>query len=194
MHEKITWMSGIIYCWTKKQTHPHQQHNNANERHDRNKQMPTPTKEQRYKAILISLFSHKDEIQYAKDHEFTEAELTALVPGDICRFMKWKAYGNPDANIEMDNPTEGRSSALEFYKKAISFFIPMRNATWNPTMSCGNPTRSVQVNELIKKVKKKEVRRQGAPSQARREMEEAEFLQTNELLNGEQAIRKGGSE
>lgn len=152
--------------------------------------MPTPTKEQRYKATLISLFSHKDEIQYAKDHEFTEAELTALVPGDICRFMKWKAYGNPDANIEMDNPTEGRSSALEFYKKAISFFIPMRNATWNPTMSCGNPTRSVQVNELIKKVKKKEVRRQGAPSQARREMEEAEFLQTNELLNGEQGVKK----
>jgi hypothetical protein len=152
--------------------------------------MPRPTKQQCYKSILISFFSHKDEIQYAKDHEFTEAQLTALTPGDICRFMKWKAYGNPDADIETDNPTEGRSSALEFYKKAISFFIPMRNAIWNPTLSSGNPSRSVQVNELIKTVKKKEVRRQGAASQARREMEEREFIQSNELLNAEQGVKK----
>jgi len=66
----------------------------------------------------------------------------------------------------------------------------MRNSTWNPQAGVGNPTRSVDVNELIKAVKKREVRKQGKPSQARRELEEAEFLQTNQLLNNEATFKK----
>ena len=152
--------------------------------------MPRQTKQQQYQAVLVAFFSQKDGESYSKNHEFSANERAAITPEDIVRFMKFKAYGNPDADIETDLPTEGRSSALEFYKKAISFFIPMRNATWNPMTSVGNPTRSVAVNELIKKVKQREVRKQGKPSQARREIEQGEFLQTNELLNAEQGVKK----
>ena len=112
------------------------------------------------------------------------------MPDDVLRYLKFKAYGNADADLETDNPTEGRASSLEFYKKAISFFIPMRNATWNPQANVGNPTKSVDVNELIKTVKKREVRKLGRPSQARRELEEPEFLQTNQLLNNEDGVKK----
>lgn len=145
--------------------------------------MPRQTKAQLYRKVLIKFMSHKEVAEYAADHQFTDEELAAIVPDDIVRYMKLKAYGNPDANTETDHPTEGRSSSVEFYKKAISFFIPMRNATWNPMAGVGNPTRSVAVNELIKAVKKAEVRKQGKPSQARRELEEGEFVQTDEILN-----------
>lgn len=145
--------------------------------------MSRQTKEQRYRKILVKFMSHKDGAEYAIDHQFTNAELAAIVPNDIVRYMKLKGYGNADADTETDHPTLGRSSALEYYKKALSFFIPMRNATWNPIALSGNPTRSVDVNELIKAVKKAEVRKQGKPSQARRELEEGEFIQTEEILN-----------
>lgn len=152
--------------------------------------MPRRTKEELYRAVLVAFFSHKDQAEYGQDHVFSDEVLASLTPDDIVKYLKYKAYGNPDANVATDTPTEGRSSALEYYKKAISFFIPMRNATWNPMASVGNPTRSVEVNELIKEVKKAEVRKQGKPSQARRELEEGEFLQTNQLLNNNTGVKK----
>ncbi|KAL3665132.1 hypothetical protein V7S43_009764 [Phytophthora oleae] len=73
-------------------------------------------------------------------------------------------------------PVHRRSSTLEFAKKAISSFMPRINTTWDPVTERGNPTRSDAVNKLIKKVKKFEVRREGAESKARRAVEFAEFL------------------
>lgn len=148
------------------------------------------TKVETYRASLVALFRCKDGVAYESNHHFTAAQRAALVPNDIVRFLKLKAYGNPDADVETDHPTAGRSASLEFAKKAISFFIPMRNTTWNPTLAAGNPTRSVEVNELIKAVKKREVRKQGAPSQARRELEPEEFLQTNSMLNAEEGVKR----
>jgi hypothetical protein len=46
---------------------------------------------------------------------------------------------------------------------------------WNAISEHGNPTMSIEVNELIKKVKKKEVRKQGAPSKTRHLMTIDEF-------------------
>jgi hypothetical protein len=64
---------------------------------------------------------------------------------------------------------------LEFAKKAISYFMPNRLMVWNQRTREGNPTRSNVVNELIKRVKKQEVMRQGRRSQARQPLEEAKF-------------------
>lgn len=72
--------------------------------------------------------------------------------------LKFKAFINADAGIETNNPAEGQASLLEFYKKAISFSFPWKNATWNPQVNVGNPTKSVEVNELINIVKKCEDR------------------------------------
>ena len=54
-----------------------------------------------------------------------------------------------------------------FSKKSASFFMPNKNTQWCVMNKCGNPTRSTLVNELIKMMKKKEVRKQGKPSQSR---------------------------
>ena len=50
---------------------------------------------------------------------------------------------------------------------------------WNAISGVGNPTRSIEVNEVIKKVKKKEVRHEGAPSMTKREMSLNGFLKYN---------------
>ena len=47
---------------------------------------------------------------------------------------------------------------------------------WNAVSGQGNPTRSIEVNTLIKKVKKKEVRKEGVSSKARRAVTHVEAL------------------
>ena len=53
--------------------------------------------------------------------------------------------------------------------------MPNKIMQWNELTSFGNPTRSQAVNEMIKLVRKFEVRGQGAESKARRPLREAEF-------------------
>jgi hypothetical protein len=53
---------------------------------------------------------------------------------------------------------------------------------WNPVSGQGNPTRSIEVNTLIKKVKKKEVRKQGVASKARRAITHVEFRRMQSIL------------
>ena len=52
--------------------------------------------------------------------------------------------------------------------------------SWNAETNQGNPTKSTEVNGLIKRVKKQEVWKQGKDSQARRAMHLDEF---RELLS-----------
>ncbi len=60
--------------------------------------------------------------------------------------------------------------------------MPHRLQPWNLLTNFENPTRSVEVNDLIKRVKKKEVRWQGKASQARHALEPEEFEQLIELI------------
>ena len=55
---------------------------------------------------------------------------------------------------------------------------------WNEMASppVGNPTKSAAVNDLIALVKKKEVRKQGKKSQARKQFEQPEFEKIIDLL------------
>ena len=103
--------------------------------------------------------------------------MLTLTPADVCRFFSLKAFGTPTPDADA-KPTCGRSSSLESYKKEISFFMPNRLIGWNVQTKEGNPTKSVAVNNLIKKVKKLEVRKLGVSSQARRplEIEELGFI------------------
>ena len=59
-----------------------------------------------------------------------------------------------------------------------------KNTQWCVLNRCGNPTRSTLLNELIKMMKKKEVQKQGKPSQARQPCELDEFHQ---LIKGLQS-------
>jgi hypothetical protein len=100
-----------------------------------------------------------------------------------------KVYGTPYPGPD-GNPTLGRHTTIEMAKKAISYYMPNKLSKWNPIAQNGNPTKSVEVNELIKRVKNKEVRKQGKPSQARRPLEPGELEQTFEILNSYGDITK----
>ena len=60
--------------------------------------------------------------------------------------------------------------------------MPNRLIVWTSGRNEGNPTRSIDVNNLIKRVKKKEVRKQGVASQCRRAITEAEFRAMQKIL------------
>ena len=123
-----------------------------------------------YHATLVHFMTFTNGIAYPKDHPFVQQdELAPLTPDDIARWLCQKAYGTPEPEPDPDaNPTQARSSSLHYWKKAISYYMPNHLMPWNAISGQGNPTRSIEVNTLIKKVKKKEVRKQGVSSKARR--------------------------
>ena len=127
-----------------------------------------------YKAALAGVMSYKHGVKYPNNHEFTWKELAALTSDDVVGFMNMRAFGmvTPGPN---DKPSHCRSSSLEYWKKAISFFMPNKNHQWNEMTNSGNPTRSQDVNDLIKRVKRFEIRKQGAEPQARRPLTIAEI-------------------
>jgi hypothetical protein len=149
--------------------------------------MNEPNQSDRYKLLLVAMMSYKDNVVYSNDYEFTQEQLGAIVPGDICKWMATKVYGRPDPGPN-DNPTFGRSTSLAYYKKAISYFMPNKLEPWNVLANCGNPTRSVCINDLIKAVKKKEVRKQGKATMSRRALEASEFVQTIQMLRSFQDV------
>jgi hypothetical protein len=67
-------------------------------------------------------------------------------------------------------------------KKAISHYTPRRLVHWDDLKQEGNPTKSVEVNNLVAAVKKAEVRKQGKSSNARRPLEMDEFKSLIRLL------------
>jgi hypothetical protein len=103
-----------------------------------------------YKPTLIQLMSFVDSTQYEKDHEFTRERLLQVTPRDIERWMNQKAYGTTDPGPDA-KPTEARASSLQYWKKALSSYMPNRLMTWNVATQQGNPTKSTEVNDLIKK-------------------------------------------
>ena len=139
--------------------------------------MNEPQQWAQYKRILAAMMSYRDGMDYDFNFEFSQEQLGELQPEDIYKWMAFKVYGRPDPNGD-DNPTLGRSTSLQYYKKALSYFMPNKLASWNSLIRCGNPTRSIPVIELIKAVKKKEVRKQGKKSAAVRPLELDEFTNT----------------
>jgi hypothetical protein len=146
-------------------------------------------KNNNYHATLIRFMTVMNGIAYAKDHQFVQDELTPLTPDDVARWMCQKAYGTSEPDPDPDaNPTQARSTSLMYWKKAISHYMPNCVMPWNAVSGQGNLTRSIEVNTLIKKVKKKEVRKQGVVSKARRAVTHVEFRRMQSILrekNGE---------
>jgi hypothetical protein len=60
--------------------------------------------------------------------------------------------------------------------------MPNHLIPWNAISGQGNLTRSIEVNTLIKKVKKKEVRKQGVASKARHAVTHDEFRRMHSIL------------
>ena len=127
-----------------------------------------------YKAELTKCFNFAFGTNFDTSHEFSNEELFSLNPDHIYAFLALKVFGT-STPIETDKPTKGRSSSIEYSKKAISYLMPNRFMKWDLRSNSGNPTKSIKVNDLIKRVKKHEVRKEGKASSARRAMELSEF-------------------
>jgi Transcriptional activator of glycolytic enzymes len=130
-----------------------------------------------YSAVLIEFMPFFKEVRYPKDSFFPTAMLLEITPLDILRWMKLKVYGTPNP-MAQDRPTKGRSTSLEFYKKALSAFMPNKLHPWSMVSLTGNPTRSEEINYFIAKIKKLEVKKIGKKSAARRPLVGDELLQT----------------
>jgi hypothetical protein len=119
---------------------------------------------------------------------YTTEQLDTITPDDICRYFSWIAYGteHPD---DGSLPTKARSNTLKAKKKMFSSFMPRKNIPWDDVRREGNPTKSIAVNALIKRVMKFEVRKQGVESQARRPVEYSEFLNLLNVVRTHQRYR-----
>mmetsp|Transcript_3052 Transcript_3052/g.6699 ORF Transcript_3052/g.6699 Transcript_3052/m.6699 type:complete len:458 (+) Transcript_3052:253-1626(+) len=106
----------------------------------------------RYLTILCEFmgFFHEKPKPYPKDHEFSEDELSAITPTDICKWMNAKAFSTPNPSPDAKLTGSG-SSSLDFFKKALSFYMPLKD-NWDVEQRRGNPTRSQQVKELLHRV------------------------------------------
>jgi hypothetical protein len=134
-----------------------------------------------YHRTVVELMSFVRQTPYTKDSRFTAQELGTLTPVNIKRWMCTKVYGIPNPG-ENDKPKHGRSSSLEYYKKAISAYMPNKHIPWDSLEGKGNPTRSKEVSDLIKAVEKAEVRSQGKDSEAVRPMEMIEYRTVQSVL------------
>ena len=88
--------------------------------------------------------------------------------------MKLTVFGHSDAGDD-DVPTCGRLNTLALHKKALSYFMPNKHLSWNTVSLLGNPTRSPEVNDLIKLVRRHEVHGEGVSLQVRRAFTLPEF-------------------
>ena len=76
-----------------------------------------------------------------------------------------------------DRPIYATKNSLAYTKKALSYFMVHSNVQWNDVQRFGNPTKSKQVNSLLRVINKMETSNQGKPSSADRAFEYEEFAE-----------------
>ena len=118
----------------------------------------------RYRQVLCHFMSFFHE--RAADHpydphtqQFTDEELLAITPDDVLRWLNLRAYGDQAPTADM-HPTMARSQSIKFWKKCLSKFMPNKHTPWNVQSNAGNPTCSIQVNDMIRDVTLAETRQQ----------------------------------
>ena len=121
-----------------------------------------------YHRYIVSLMSFIDNYNYPKEQLFTVRQLSQVVPDDVVRWMLHTTLGIHSLDDYVDGMHfQRRSSSLEVMKKAVSWYMPDRVTGWNTQAAAGNPTKSTTVNDILKFVKKMEVRRNALPSKAK---------------------------
>lgn len=137
--------------------------------------------------------SFLDDCEYDNDHQFTQERLGEIKADDVMMWFNKIVFGTEAPERGHDMRPLLRRNTIEYYKKAISFYMPNRLMGWNELSKVGNPTKSSQLNDLIKYVKKKEARKIGAPSKARRPITSSEYREVMRILkSSDNLIQKYG--
>jgi hypothetical protein len=136
---------------------------------------PGPQNHPMYRTYLVSFMSYRDQMSYDPDHVFTDVEVTAIAPTDIERWMKYRAYKDPEPGPDA-RPTHLRGSSLLVSKKEISLFIPNPLPPWDPACFSGNPTKLIEIKNLLKEVAKDKCGVEGAMSMVKRALTQIKFV------------------
>ena len=124
---------------------------------------------------------HRDSnASYSIHTMFSSEEVSSIKPQEIVAWMKLTAFGHSDVGDD-DVPTCGRSNTLSLHKRALSYFVPNKHLGSNTVSLTWNPTRSPEVNGLIKRVRHHEVRGEGVSSQARHALTLPDFFSLVEM-------------
>jgi len=137
-----------------------------------------------YLCRFMGYRNHKNEKHYNPKTTpmFSAEELLAIQPLDVKHWLSFCTYGTetPTENASL----ELRVSSIEYVKKAISSYMP-NHGEWNTEGNYGNPTRSKCILKFIAESKKKQVRKLGKASCAKRDMKLEEFKMAMKLLQEE---------
>ena len=82
------------------------------------------TKIQTYREHLLPLMEHIHRKKFDKEHKFTKAEINAVNPKKIIKFVKLCVYDDEDADPNVVLPVCYRSNTIKTWKKAWSWFMP----------------------------------------------------------------------
>ena len=151
-------------------------------------QMAPPTQ---YSSVLLRLINYLDNTELPKGTEISRERISQLTPKDLMRWFNMQVFTTETPRD--DAKPVARSTSVEFWKKALSYFMTNRLMAWNEISGVGNPTRSAELNNLIKYIKKKEVQKQGVTSQAQRALTHEEFKSTLVQLKAYKRTNKGES-
>jgi hypothetical protein len=155
--------------------------------------MTSPKIKSYYQKNFVSLMAYTNKLEYDNNHAFSTEDGGAMTPEHIHRWMCFKAYGKEE--VLADNlPRLCRSASLEVYKKiSISWYMPNHIMAWDCLANRGNPSKSIEVNDLIKSVLCHECGQQGAQSWVKRAFTMREFVKAINILytmqNFQQSIR-----
>ena len=107
---------------------------------------------------------------------FQPDEFRPVTPLHVVQWMRLRCFGSMFPN-EKQKPIHWRHASLKQAKKSLSYYMPHKAASWNPMAEppSGNPTKSKEVNDLIKVVKQFECRGQGRKPQVNRPLEMSEY-------------------
>ena len=144
-----------------------------------------------YLSVLVRMINYLDGTSLPKGTEIPRDRISQLTPSDLMRWFNMQVFGTETP--EADAHPKARSTSVEYWKKALSFFMTNRLLAWNEIAKVGNPTRSAELNDLVKYIKKKEVRRQGVKSQERRPLAHNEFKATCTSLKEYKGTSDGDS-
>ncbi len=112
----------------------------------------------RYKQIFFQFMSFLDGIAYSADNDVSVERLATISTDDVVRYLHLKAFGTQHTTEE-DNPPLCRYMELAYHKKAISYFMTLAGNR--------NPTRAVEVKNVLSKVKSYETHQYYLPPRHR---------------------------
>lgn len=136
---------------------------------------------EKYQHYIVSFFRITYPSQlFLKDQTFTKEQLLSITPGQVRRWLQYRAYRTkrPGAN---DFPIYSRAGSLEKAKSGLSFYHPNKHAPWIEGRG-GNPTLHPTLTATIKKVEQFEARGQGVPSNEKRPYTQEEYNKLLEIL------------